>query len=99
MVVAAAFLVALAKPATNGAMRDRFWICFDAVWRCVAHSFKARFDVSAISGVFCETVGFRLELFRWSDDVHPFWKVALHFGYEFGVKGKLKNCGALGFKR
>jgi hypothetical protein len=99
MIVVAAFLVALGKPSANGAMRDRFWICFDAVWRCVAQPFKACFDVSAISGVFRETIRFRLELFRGSDDVHPFRKVALYFGYEFRIKAKLKNCGAFGFKR
>jgi hypothetical protein len=68
MIVVAAFLVALGKPTANGAMRDRFWICFDAVWRCAAQPFKACFDVPAISGVFRETVRFRLELFRGSDE-------------------------------
>src|SRR3982074_2918969 len=99
MIVGAPAVVTLGKPATNAAMGTglRASLCGLVV---VAGGFEASSNVAVVSGIFRETIRFRLEFRAGRNHIHKFggefWILALRFGQERGIQRELEDGGGFG---
>src|SRR5258708_3606078 len=99
MIVSAAAVVTLGKPATDVAMGTGLGVSLCGLV-VVAGGFEASSNVAVISGIFSEAITFRLEFVGSGNHIHIFGGVfgflALRIGQERGIEGELKDGGGFG---
>src|SRR5712672_478193 len=99
MIVSAAAVVTLGKPATDVAMGTGLGVSLCGLV-VVAGGFEASSNVAVISGIFGKPITFRLEFVGSGNHIHKFggefWILALRLGQECGIEGELKDGGGFG---